>query len=449
MEGDRPEMILSSAATETVKQQSPHQTKPSSDLIDSTPPHQQLQPQAAIASAKPSDAVVASGQAEVSPITIANATHQSVSGDGVQPALKVKKRKKKKRLPHKSKMVTGYIIYASEIRKDIIKKYPDREFGDISKIVGVEWKNLPQETKTAFEKRAQEQNARSKLAAAEAMELKKLADAAEERAAKEQQQQQTQLPNNKNYSYSKLNQQTKRSNSISHLSQQQTVVQNSSPMPTSPYQEIPAQQQQAQTDTAMRTFTQQQPNQTQIHLPNQRPLTTTTVQYCRDTSFSPQQQPIVYYSSQNSTTMQQTPTQLNNNQYQRNTIIYKKPATVRLKPRDDSTQTDPIVWVDRSPLLEPKKPLRFSQKFIDHLNIKYNPSVQPKREYLDVNNGDRKMVFGEDDEIDLDQHDQRKPPQQPLIPTNGTNLQLSSPETNDSAYSSTIVWLVADIAVEA
>lgn len=98
---------------------------------------------------------------------------------------KLKKPKKRKKPTDgskpKNKMITGYIIYASEIRKEIIKKYPEKDFGDISKIVGTEWKSLSQETKVAFEKRAQEQNNMTKMMnekAEAALELMKLADAA-------------------------------------------------------------------------------------------------------------------------------------------------------------------------------------------------------------------------------------------------------------------------------
>lgn len=91
-----------------------------------------------------------------------------ISATPVRTPGTTKSRRRSKRPEHKSKLITGYIIYASEIRKEIIKQYPDNEFGYISKIVGTEWKNLPQETKMAYEKRAKEQNAKSKALCAEA-----------------------------------------------------------------------------------------------------------------------------------------------------------------------------------------------------------------------------------------------------------------------------------------
>lgn len=97
------------------------------------------------------------------------------------------KKRTKKQQQNRVKMITGYIIYASEIRKEIIKKNPDKDFGGISKIVGAEWKNLPQETKVTYEKRAQEQNSLSRLEFANEP-LNKLADVAAARAADEEMQ---------------------------------------------------------------------------------------------------------------------------------------------------------------------------------------------------------------------------------------------------------------------
>lgn len=56
------------------------------------------------------------------------------------------------------RLVTGYIIFASEVRKSVVQKNPDCNFGDISRIIGTEWKNLPTEVKAEYEKKAQKQN---------------------------------------------------------------------------------------------------------------------------------------------------------------------------------------------------------------------------------------------------------------------------------------------------
>lgn len=155
----------------------------------------------------------------------------------------VKKSRRKKRVRYKSRMITGYIIYASEIRKEVIKKYPDQDFGFISKLVGIEWKNLPQETKIAYEKRAQEQNAKNKATPVEVVKV------------------------------------------------------DASPAPSVESSKADA------------------------------PTPTTTESL-------------------------------------RTNIVYKKPTTVRLRPKDASTQTNSITWVKS----KPREPLKFSQKFLDYIN---------------------------------------------------------------------------------
>lgn len=47
-----------------------------------------------------------------------------------------------KRTKGKGKLVTGYILYSSEVRKDRAQNNPDCTFGDISRMVGNEWRNM-------------------------------------------------------------------------------------------------------------------------------------------------------------------------------------------------------------------------------------------------------------------------------------------------------------------
>lgn len=54
----------------------------------------------------------------------------------------------------KRQLLTGYIIYASEIRKQVIDKNPNQNFGDISRLVGNEWKALPHEIRIKYDQRA-------------------------------------------------------------------------------------------------------------------------------------------------------------------------------------------------------------------------------------------------------------------------------------------------------
>lgn len=268
----------------------------------------------------------------------------------ITPTMKEKKKRKRKKRPlHKSKMITGYIIYASEIRKDVIKKYPDRDFGDISKLVGIEWKNLPQETKVAYEKRAQEQNAKSKAIAAEALELKKLADAAVERANEQ----------HNNLSVSQTLPTTGLCNGyLSNGHNSNESMCNSSLM--------------AQESDVMATSNLIGGTPTQPHMFNinaqQQPLhniqqqTATNVQYCNINDGQHLQQTSL--TPQGATTSQQQQstfyTPINT---QKNNIVYRKPSTVKLRPKDSSTQTDSIEWIETTP----RKPLRFSDKFMDYL----------------------------------------------------------------------------------
>lgn len=54
----------------------------------------------------------------------------------------------------KRQLLTGYIIYASEIRKEVIDKNPNQNFGDISRLVGNEWKALPHDIRSKYDQRA-------------------------------------------------------------------------------------------------------------------------------------------------------------------------------------------------------------------------------------------------------------------------------------------------------
>lgn len=55
-------------------------------------------------------------------------------------------------------MVTGYIIYSGEVRKNIAAKNPDATFGEVSRMVGNEWRNLPAHMKSEYEEKSQRIN---------------------------------------------------------------------------------------------------------------------------------------------------------------------------------------------------------------------------------------------------------------------------------------------------
>ncbi|CAD5207839.1 unnamed protein product [Bursaphelenchus okinawaensis] len=53
-----------------------------------------------------------------------------------------------------AKSKSGYILFSAEIRKRIMNENPEAGFGEVSKIVGVEWKKLTEEQKRQYEERA-------------------------------------------------------------------------------------------------------------------------------------------------------------------------------------------------------------------------------------------------------------------------------------------------------
>ncbi|XP_074113520.1 protein polybromo isoform X2 [Cotesia typhae] len=56
------------------------------------------------------------------------------------------------------KLVTGYILYSSKMRTQITQNNPDSTFGEISRIVGNEWRKLPAGEKQVWEERAMKMN---------------------------------------------------------------------------------------------------------------------------------------------------------------------------------------------------------------------------------------------------------------------------------------------------
>lgn len=63
--------------------------------------------------------------------------------------------------------MTGYILYSREVRKQVVQNNPESTFGDISRIVGSEWKSLPSNEKQMWEERASKLNEENKAALSE------------------------------------------------------------------------------------------------------------------------------------------------------------------------------------------------------------------------------------------------------------------------------------------
>lgn len=62
----------------------------------------------------------------------------------------------------KNKVVTGYILYSREVRKRVVQNNPESNFGEISKIVGNEWRSLTTAEKQAWEEKASKLNEETK-----------------------------------------------------------------------------------------------------------------------------------------------------------------------------------------------------------------------------------------------------------------------------------------------
>lgn len=58
--------------------------------------------------------------------------------------------------------MTGYILYSREVRKRVVQNNPDSNFGEISRIVGNEWRSLAANEKLAWEEKASKLNEETK-----------------------------------------------------------------------------------------------------------------------------------------------------------------------------------------------------------------------------------------------------------------------------------------------
>lgn len=72
-----------------------------------------------------------------------------------------------KKVKGKGKLVSGYILYSSEVRKERAQSNPDCSFGDISRMVGNEWRNMSAQEKQYWEEKASRSNEESALKYAE------------------------------------------------------------------------------------------------------------------------------------------------------------------------------------------------------------------------------------------------------------------------------------------
>lgn len=67
----------------------------------------------------------------------------------------------------KGKTVTAFILFSSEVRKDRMQSNPDCTFGDISRMVGSEWRNMTADEKQYWEEKASQANEENAIKYAE------------------------------------------------------------------------------------------------------------------------------------------------------------------------------------------------------------------------------------------------------------------------------------------
>lgn len=60
------------------------------------------------------------------------------------------------------RLLTGFIIYASEVRRQVVEQHPDQNFGYISRLVGDKWRALSSEIRFKYHQRALIHNRRMK-----------------------------------------------------------------------------------------------------------------------------------------------------------------------------------------------------------------------------------------------------------------------------------------------
>ena len=69
------------------------------------------------------------------------------------------------------KVITGYILYSSEVRKAKVMDNPEMKFGEISRMIGNEWKTLSIVERQQWEERASKINGDNAIKYAEELAL--------------------------------------------------------------------------------------------------------------------------------------------------------------------------------------------------------------------------------------------------------------------------------------
>lgn len=82
-----------------------------------------------------------------------NTTHTTNTNNHTSSERPTKRLKRDPDAP-KRRLLTGYIIYAAEVRKEYVDRHPDQDFGFISRLIGNDWKALPRDLRIKYDQRA-------------------------------------------------------------------------------------------------------------------------------------------------------------------------------------------------------------------------------------------------------------------------------------------------------
>ena len=90
---------------------------------------------------------------------------------------KKKRRQKDSKNPNSPKNPrTAYTFYMKDVRNDVAREYPKASFGEIGRIVGEKWRNIDEQTKSLYEKKATEDKNRYSMEMHEYIEPKSYGD---------------------------------------------------------------------------------------------------------------------------------------------------------------------------------------------------------------------------------------------------------------------------------
>lgn len=147
------------------QQQQPQQQQQQMQDIKPQPQYQQYEPVTSAASPllpKVEPDMLLEDSLDGGPPSVGSGAQGENSSSAPSTPLTSKKNKSGK------KLVTGYILYSSDVRRSVTANNPECNFGEVSRIVGNEWRNLPASEKQTWEEKAARMNEETAAKMAEA-----------------------------------------------------------------------------------------------------------------------------------------------------------------------------------------------------------------------------------------------------------------------------------------